>query len=51
LANAVNVDTGKLDLSKLNKSLKASNTDLTKMAKQFGVLGNEGVKAFSNVVR
>ena len=50
LERAVNVDTGKLDLTKLNKSLKESNTSLPKMANNFKALGNDGVRAFANIV-
>jgi hypothetical protein len=32
LHGAINTNTGKLDLSKLNKSLKSANTDLSKVA-------------------
>jgi hypothetical protein len=44
LSEAVNINTGKLDLSKMNKGLKASNTDLKAMARSFSALGSEGVK-------
>lgn len=50
LQNAVNINTGKLDLSKLDMSLKKSNLSLEKVATSFKGLGNDGVKAFSNVV-
>jgi hypothetical protein len=51
LSEAVNVDTGKLDLSKLNKGLKAANMDIPKMANSFKALGVDGVKAFAGVVK
>lgn len=51
LSEAVNVNTGKLDLSKMNKGLKASNTDLKAMARSFSALGSEGVKSFAGIVK
>jgi hypothetical protein len=39
LQNAMNVDTGKLDLHKLNTSLKQSNTSLTTLAKNLLATG------------
>lgn len=51
LRDAVNVNTGKLDLTKLNASLKASNTDLKKMSQSFSALGTEGVQSFANIVK
>lgn len=51
LRDAVNVDTGKLDLTKLNASLKASNTSLSQMANSFAALGNRGVQSFANIVK
>ena len=51
LKDAMNADTGKLDLSKLNQGLKAANTDLPKMANSFKALGNDGVRAFAGVVK
>ena len=51
LREATNIDTGKLDLSKLNKGLKEANTSLPKMAESFKALGSDGVKAFSDVVK
>ena len=46
LKNAVNVDTGRLDLSKLNKSLQDSNMSLSTFRKSFSQLGEEGRNAF-----
>lgn len=51
LKEATNIDTGKLDLSKLNKGLKDANTSLPKMASSFKALGSDGVKAFADVVK
>ena len=51
LKDATNVNTGKLDLSKLNQSLKSANTDLTKVSQSFKTLGNDGTRAFANVVK
>ena len=46
LQNAMNVDTGKLDLHKLNTSLKQSNTSLTTLAKNLLATGQQGQQAF-----
>ena len=51
LHGAINTNTGKLDLSKLNKSLKLANTDLSKVAQSFKALGSDGVRAFEGVVK
>jgi hypothetical protein len=51
LREAINIDTGKLDLSKLNAGLKDANTSLPKMANSFKALGSDGVKAFANIVK
>ena len=50
LQNAVNINTGKLDLSKFNKSLKEANTSIPKMANSFKTLGSDGVRAFAGIV-
>lgn len=49
LKNAVNVDTGRLDLSKLNRSLRSSNKTLSNFASSFSRLGEEGRHAFSKI--
>lgn len=49
LKNALNVDTGRLDLSKLNRSLKESNISLSSFRKSFGDLGDEGARAFTKI--
>lgn len=49
LKNAVNVDTGRLDLSKLNRSLRSSNKTLSNFASSFSQLGEEGRHAFSKI--
>lgn len=49
LKNAVNVDTGRLDLSKLNRSLRKSDKTLGNFAASFSQLGDEGRDAFSKI--
>ena len=49
LQSAVDVDTGKLDLSKLSKSLKDSGKSLNDYKKAFTTLGNDGKNAFNSV--
>lgn len=51
LQSAVNVDTGRLDVTKLNASLKTAGTSLNEVSADFAQLGSEGVMAFSNVVK
>lgn len=46
LANAYNVNTGKLDLSKLNNSLQSSKSNLSVLAARLTQIGPEGQKAF-----
>ena len=46
LGNAVNVNTGKLDLTKLNTSLKQSNQSLTTLSTQLVNAGTTGQQAF-----
>lgn len=46
LSKAVNVDTGKLDLTRLNSSLKQSNQTLQQYAARLTSFGTEGVNAF-----
>lgn len=43
---ATNVDTGKLNLTKLNQSLKANQLSLSQVRKEFTAFGNDGRKAF-----
>lgn len=49
LNNAFNVQTGKLDLSKLNTSLKLAGTDLDKLTGNFKNAGSIGQDAFLKV--
>lgn len=49
LQNALNQDTGKIDLSKLNASLKASNTSLTQLTGSLASCGPVGQQAFAKV--
>lgn len=49
LQEAINVNTGKLDLSKFNASLKASGMSLEKYRDILKTLGPEGNKAFSTL--
>lgn len=46
LGNAVNVNTGRLDLTKLNTSLKQSNQSLAQLSKQLVSTGTIGQQAF-----
>ena len=46
LAQAVNVDTGKLDLNKLNSSLKQSGTNLQTLVTNLQGVGTQGQQAF-----
>ena len=49
LQNAVNVNTGKIDLSKLNASLKSANTDLKTLMGNLQAAGPTGQQAFLKV--
>ena len=49
LKNAVNVDTGRLDLSKLDRSLRKSNKTLGQFANSFSQLGEDGRRAFQKI--
>lgn len=49
LQNAVNVDTGKLDLNKLNSSLKSSGQNLQTLASNLQAAGPTGQQAFIKV--
>ena len=46
LQNALNVNTGKLDLTKLNASLRSSDTTLATLASQLKMAGTTGQQAF-----
>ena len=46
LNNAFNAQTGKLDLSKLDKSLKTSSTNVTELSNKLLSAGNQGQQAF-----
>jgi hypothetical protein len=49
LQNGVNVDTGKLDLVKLNTSLKTAKTDLKTLTSSLREVGPEGQQAFIKI--
>lgn len=49
LGNAVNVNTGKLDLTKLNSSLKQSNQSLSQLSGQLVAAGTTGQQAFAKL--
>ena len=49
LQNAVNVNTGKLDLSKFNRSLKMSKTSLSQYSASLISLGPAGQQAFARL--
>lgn len=51
LKAAVNVNTGKLDLSRFSTSLKASNKDLTSYYNSLSQVGTVGQQAFLNVAQ
>lgn len=51
LVQAVNVDTGKMDLSKFSNSLRRSNTDLTSVRKSLMKMGPEGQAAFTSLAK
>lgn len=51
LDNAINSSTGKLDLSKLNASLKQAGTSLSSLTGTFGALGSDGAAAFNQVAQ
>ena len=46
IANATNVDTGRLDMSKFSQSLKKSNADLTQLTSKILSVGTTGQQAF-----
>jgi hypothetical protein len=49
LQNAVNVDTGKLDLQKLDASLKSAGTNLQTLTIQLQGVGAIGQQAFMQI--
>ena len=51
LKQAMNVNTGKLDLTKFNDSLKASSMSLEKYQQTFMNIGPAGERAFNNLAR
>ena len=51
LKNAYNVKTGNLDLSKLDQSLKSSNTSLSDLTSGFSRAGATGQQAFVNLAK
>lgn len=51
LENAVNVNTGKLDLGKFNASLKAASSDLTTLSANLRNVGPVGQQAFIKLAR
>ena len=51
LQNAVNVNTGKIDLSKFSQSLSRSNTDIQSLALNLGRAGTQGQQAFASLVK
>lgn len=51
IQNAVNVDTGKLDLNKFANSLNKSNTNLTKLEKELSKAGSVGEDSFLRLTR
>ncbi len=51
LKNALNQDTGKLDMGKLSRSLKSSGDSLTKLTNSFKVCGERGSQAFMELSR
>ena len=51
IQNAVNVDTGKLDLNKFANSLNKSNTNLAKLEKELSKAGSVGEDSFLRLTR
>jgi hypothetical protein len=51
LQNAVNVDTGALDFSKLSKSFHSSNLSLEQLRKSMARLGPDGRAAFNTLAQ
>ena len=51
LTNATNVQTGSLDFSKLNQSIKTSGTSLSEYGRKLQAIGPDGQKAFMALAR
>jgi TP901 family phage tail tape measure protein len=51
LNKAVNIDTGKLDLSRFSASLKSANTSLEVLRKDLSLAGEQGNQAFLQLAR
>lgn len=51
LTNATNVQTGSLDFSKLNQSIKTSGTTLSEYGRKLQAIGPDGQKAFMALAR
>ena len=51
LTNAVNVNTGRLDLSRFSKSLKGANQSLESLRKDLSLAGEQGNQAFLQLAR
>ena len=51
LKNAMNVNTGNLDLTKLNQGLQAAGTNVSQLGRELLNAGASGQKAFSNLVQ
>ena len=49
LDNSLNMDTGRLDLSKFNAQLNSSGLNIKKLATDMGAMGADGQKAFLNL--
>ena len=51
LENATNVDTGQLDFSKFNQSLKSAGLNISTLRRSMQTLGPEGTQAFGSLAR
>ena len=49
--SAINMDTGKLNISKFNLGLKETGTSISDIAKNFGGMGAAGIQAFSSLTK
>lgn len=49
LNDSLNMDTGRLDLSKFNAQLNSSGLNIKKLAADMGAMGADGQKAFLNL--
>lgn len=49
LRSAMNVDTGRVDLNKFNRAIKAGGDDLKYLANNLVSLGPEGIRTFQNM--